>query len=417
MNRRERLDCGLRIADRGLGTTAPDKAGLPLPDNPQSAIRNPQWDRLLPLAFAGLIAFVVALVRTPERAWASLLIGNYFFVSLALFGAVFVALSYVFSSGWAVVFRRVPEAMTAYLPIGAALMLALYFGRSELYLWARPEAVAGNAHLQHKAVYLNVPFFFARMVVAFAVWLFLVHLLRRHSRQQDLDGAPAHTRQNQVYAAVFMGLFAVTFIFSVFDWVMSLEPEWYSTMFPLYNFAGLFLSGVAAMLLLVIALGTRGLLPGVTGHHLHELGRIMAAAGTFWFYVWFSQSMLIYYTNIPEEAVYYVRRLEHGGPALFYLTPVLCWFVPLVIMLSSRARRSLRWLTVAALVALAGRWLDVYLLVMPAVSPAFQLSPVDFLIPLGLLPIFLIAFTRSFCQAEPVPRNDPYLAESVHLAV
>ncbi len=171
------------------------------------------------------------------------------------------------------------------------------------------------------------------------------------------------------------------------------------------------------MLLLVIALGTRGLLPGVTGHHLHELGRILAAAGTFWFYVWFSQSMLIYYTNIPEEAVYYVRRLEHGGPALFYLTPVLCWLVPLAIMLSSRARRSLRWLTTAALVALAGHWLDLYLLVMPAVSPTFRFSPADFLIPMGLLAVFLIAVARSFRQGEPVPRHDPYLSESVHLAV
>jgi Ni/Fe-hydrogenase subunit HybB-like protein len=419
------LDCGLRTTYRdgqdGRGGRSPSHHPVdPVHPCEFPATRNrsnPQWDRLLPLSFVGAIAFALALVQTPERAWANLLISNYFFVSLALFGAVFVALSYVFSSGWAVVFRRVPEAMTAYLPVGAALMLALYFGCSELYLWARPEAVAGNTHLQHKAVYLNVPFFFARMVVAFAVWLVLVHLLRRHSRQQDLDGAPAHTRQNQVYAAVFMGLFAVTFIFSVFDWIMSLEPEWYSTMFPLYNFAGLFLSGVAAMLLLVIALGTRGLLPGVTVHHIHELGRILAAAGTFWFYVWFSQSMLIYYTNIPEEAVYYARRLAHGGHVHFFLTPVLCWLVPLTIMLSSRARRSLRWLAVAALVALAGRWLDLYMLIMPAVSPTFRFTLLDFLIPLGLLPLFLIAAAHSFRRAEPVPRHDPYLAESVHLLV
>jgi Ni/Fe-hydrogenase subunit HybB-like protein len=241
-------------------------------------------------------------------------------------------------------------------------------------------------------------------------------LLRHHSRQQDFDGDRAHTRKNQTFSALFLALFAVTFIFSVFDWIMSLEPEWYSTMFPLYNFAGLFLSGVAAMLLMVILLGSRGLLPGVNCHHLNELGRILAAAGTFWFYVWFSQSMLIYYTNIPEEAVYYARRLAHGGHVLFFLTPVLCWLVPLVIMLSSHARRSLRWLTAAALVALAGRWLDLYVLVMPAVSPSFQFAPMDLLIPLGLLPLFVVAVARSFSQAEPIPRHDPYLAESMHFA-
>jgi Ni/Fe-hydrogenase subunit HybB-like protein len=417
MRRPELLAFGVRRSASGV------EAELSLSDTPHSTVRTPNTERrtpnaerLLPLALVGLLAFILGLVQTPERAWANLLIGNYFFVSLALFGAVFVALTYLFSSGWAIVFRRVPEAMSAYLPVGAALMLALYFGRSELYPWTRPEEVAGSAHLQHKAVYLNSTFFFARMAVTLAIWLILTHLLRRHSRQQDTDGELSHTRKNQLYSALFLALFTITFIFSIFDWIMSLEPEWYSTMFPLYNFAGLFLSGVAAMLLLVILLGTRGLLPGATDHHLNELGRILAAAGTFWFYVWFSQSMLIYYTNIPEEAVYYARRLAYGGSVLFFLTPLLCWLAPLVMMLSNRARHSLRWLTAAALVALAGRWLDLYLLVMPAVSTTFRFAPVDLLIPLGLLPVFLAVVARSFRQAEPVPRHDPYLAESIHFA-
>ncbi|MFQ5809370.1 MAG: hypothetical protein ACE5JM_07100, partial [Armatimonadota bacterium] len=205
---------------------------------------------LLALAGLGLLAFVIAAVVSPGRAWANLLVGNFYFLSLALFGVVFVALNYVLSAGWAVVFRRVPEAMSAYLPVGAALMLALFFGRSRLYPWAEPGGLAGDPHLAHKSAYLSSPFVFLRMAVAFGIWMLFAHLLRHYSRRQDVDGNLLHTRMNKSRAVAFLLLFGATFIFASIDWLMSLEPAWYSTIFPVYCFAGLFQAGLGFIIIL-----------------------------------------------------------------------------------------------------------------------------------------------------------------------
>jgi Ni/Fe-hydrogenase subunit HybB-like protein len=368
---------------------------------------------LLALEIAGLLAFAAGFAHSPQRAWADLLLGSFYFVGLALFGTVFVALTYVFNSGWAVVFRRVPEAMSAALPLGAALMLALYFGRPELYSWARPEVVAQHPLLQHKAAYLNVPFFFLRMAVTFAVWITFSHLLRRHSRQQDLDGDPIHSRINQTYSAGFLILCTITFIFSSFDWIMSLEPEWYSTIFPVYLFSGLFVGGAAAMTILVICLQAQGLLTGVSTHHRDALGKILVAAGGFWAFVGFSQYMLIYYTNIPNEAVFYMERLAHGGRIIWMLAVVLSWLLPMLLLIPARCRRSHGCLLAACAMALAGHWLDLHFLIMPALGQplAPQLSDVG--IFLALLPLFVLPILGSFRKADPLPRRDPYLGESL----
>jgi len=373
---------------------------------------------LLGLGAAGLLTWVVGLFLAPQRAWASLLLGNFYFLSLALCGLVFVALTYIFSAGWAVVFRRVPEAMSAYLPFGALVMLAIFlFGRATLYPWARPEAVALQPHLQHKAAYLNPPFFLLRLAVAFGLWLLFAHLLRHHSQRQDADGDLVHTRKNQAFAALFLLLFTATFILSSIDWLMSLEPEWYSTIFPLYAFAGLFMGGTAAMIVLVIQFQRRGLLSGVTHHHLYELARLLGAASTFWAYVWFSQYMLIYYTNIPEEAVYYVHRVTGARWLLFSLNLVLNWVLPLVILIPASTRRSAQWLLRVCALVLVGRWLDLYLLILPALGQPLRFGFPELFIPLGFLPLFVLPLVACFRKAEPVPRQDPYLIESVQLRV
>jgi Ni/Fe-hydrogenase subunit HybB-like protein len=367
------------------------------------------------LGVAGLLAFGVGLSQSPARAWAAFLLGNVYFVSLALFGVVFVAMTHVVGAGWAVLFRRVPEAFARYLPVGAVLMLALYPGLGELYEWARPSAVAASPHLQHKAAYLNPVFFFLRMVAAFGLWIYLSHRIVEHSRRQDVDGDLIHTRKSQTLSTLFLALFALTFTYSSFDWIMSLEPDWYSTLFPLYLATGLFLGGTAAMILLVLRFRERGALRGVTGHHRYELVRLLCAASTAWVFIAGCQYLLIYYTNIPEEAVYYVRRFAGGGHLLFLLNMVLSGLLPLVLLLPPRARHSARWLARACALVLVGRWLDLWLLIVPAVSPGAQISLLDVVIPLGFVPLFLFPVIAAFRQAEPVPRQDPYLVESAYL--
>jgi Ni/Fe-hydrogenase subunit HybB-like protein len=371
---------------------------------------------LLALAGVGLLAFLLTLLlSSPERAWANLLLGNYFFLQIALFGTVFVALNYVFNSGWAVVFRRLPEAMSAYLPVGAALMLLLLLGLPQLYLWARPEEVAHHPLLLHKAAYLNVPGFILRLVLAFGVWITFSLLLRGHSQQQDPDGVLKHTRKKQTLSAVFMMLFMATFVFTSVDWLMSLEPEWFSSMFPVYTGAGLLLGGTAALSIGLLYLRRRQAFPGITDSHPYELARMLCATSTFWMYIWFSQYMLIYYANIPEESAYYAHRLVGSWSILFVLNPVLNWLIPLVILLPGTARRSPQWLMRAAVIVLIGRWLDIYLMVMPSVGNTPRIGLPEIFIFAGLLALFVFAVLGAFRSAPPIPAGDPYLAESVKL--
>ncbi|MFQ5808356.1 MAG: hypothetical protein ACE5JM_01955, partial [Armatimonadota bacterium] len=221
-------------------------------------------------------------------------------------------------------------------------------------------------------------------------------------------------------AVAFLLLFGGTFIFASIDWLMSLEPAWDSTIFPVYCFAGLALGGTAAMAVMLICMKRREVIPGVTKDHVYELSRIICAASTFWAYIWFSQYMLIYYANITEEAVYFANRLTGGWAVLFVVNPVLNWLIPLVILISGSARRSPRWLLRACVVVLVGRWLDIYLLVMPASGRPVQFGLVEVLAAVtfaGILALFILTFLRSFRAAEPVPKQDPYLVESLHLRV
>jgi hypothetical protein len=364
----------------------------------------------------GLVALLGGLWLAPARAWASLLVGAVYLVSLGLGATIFVAIQYLFRAGWAVVFRRVPEAMSACLPAAAGLVFLIFlFGRTELYEWARPEAVAASPMLQHKAIYLNAPFFLVRAGLAFAAWIGFSAWLRRRSRQQDADGDLAHTGKNQEIAAGFLVVCAATLIFTSFDWIMSLEPRWSSTLFPACYFAGIFLGGLAAMTLLVIALHEREMLPGVTPEHRHELGRLLCAASAGWAYLWFSQFALIYYTNVPDEAVYYTRRFEGMGGLLTVASLALNAFLPAALLLTPRARRSARRLAGVCAAVLLGRWLDLDLMILPTAGTPLVLGWPEVLIPLACLPLFAWPFVATFRGARPVPQRDPYLGESLSL--
>jgi hypothetical protein len=320
-------------------------------------------------------------------------------------------------------------------------MLSLGFGLATLYPWSRPEVVAAHPSLQHKAIYLNAPFFLLRTAAALGLWILFSSLLRRHSRMQDRDGDPAHTQASRRLATAFLILFGATFTLASFDWIMSLEPEWSSSIFPLYIFAGLFLGGLAAMTVLTIGLrewqlpsergsprgSTKWRVPllhrmgvfhlaGVTGHHLYELSRALCAAAAFWTFIGFSQYMLIYYANLPEEVVYYTRRIQGAGPLLL-LNLLLNGALPLLLLIPVAARRSPARLIGVCAVVLAGRWLDVYLLILPALGSPLSLGLPELFIFAGCGGLFLLAFLRCFRSAAPVPQKDPYLEESLHLHV
>ncbi len=365
------------------------------------------------MAVAGAAVLAVGVVLSPDRAWANLLLAGWALTGLGLAGAFFVALGYVTDATWIAAFRRVPESMTRLLP-AAALVLALVFVfRPSLYPWTgEPVGAPGS----FSRLWLSTPFFLARAAAYFAAWILFAAALVRYSRRQDADGDLAWTRKNIKLSAAFLVVFSLTCFLASVDWIMSLTPHWYSTMFGVYNFAGLFQSGLAAMLILVIWLrGAGPLRHVVSDEHLHDLGKLLFAFSTFWMYIWFSQYMLIWYANLAEETVYFIPRMRGAWLPLVMVNIALNWVVPFLAIMNRPLKRHPGTLVKVAACVLVGRWLDLYLMILPSVSP--EAPPFGAWEAAGALlvaGVFIHVFTRMFRQAAPVPARDPFLSESLH---
>lgn len=370
--------------------------------------------KALGLGVAGIAGTVVGLSLSPATACASWLVASFYFLSLGLAAVAFLALMQVGHGGWHTALKRVPEAMAGYVPVGAITLLVLLAGLPTLYHWADPHA-AHDPALAAKQAFLSPGPFAVRMILVLATWSALAHFLRRASTAQDTDGAVRHTHVGAALSAVFILVFGWTFSLASMDWLMSLEPHWFSTIFGWYNLGGLLVSGVAAIAILTILLRQRGLLPHVTEAHLQDLGRLVFGFSTLWAYLWLSQYLLIWYANIPEEASYFVARTRGGWSLLFYLNLVVGWVLPFLMLMPWGAKRHERHLLYLCVVVLAGRWLDVYLMVMPGVAPVHPgVGLVDLAAFVGVGALFLLAFDRALGKAALLPRNDPYLVESLH---
>jgi len=247
------------------------------------------------------------------------------------------------------------------------------------------------------------------------LWLLFTKTILKTSRLQDDTRDPAATTKNARLSVIFLLVFGVTFWLASFDWMMSLEPHWSSTIFGIYNFAGMFSSGLAVIILLVVWLrGAGPLRDFVTDEHLHDLGKLLFGFSTFWMYIWFSQYMLIWYANIPEETVHYVKRQQQFWMPLFILNMILNWVVPFVALLPKRTKRTGNLLAKVAAVVLLGRWLDLYLMVQPAPGgPNPQFGLWEAAAMAGTFALFLLVFVRAVRSAPPVPLGDLRLTESL----
>lgn len=360
------------------------------------------------MVIVGAVAVVVGVAADPQRAWPDLLLNGFYSIALALGGLVFIALQCLSGASWSATIRRVPEALMAALPAAGLLMLALFFGREWLYPWSRPGAGAAGPG---PSLYLHTPFFFARMALFVGLWSLFARRMRRASLRQDEDTASSHHDVLVRSSAAFMVVFAISFSLASFDWLMTLVPHWSSTIFAVYTFAGLLLGAVAAVTLGVVLLVERGDLAGaVTENQLHDLGKLLFAFSTFWAYIWVSQYLLIWYGNLPDETPYYLSRTGDNWIALFLLNLAVNWIVPFLVLMPRAAkcnRSILKWI---AILILAGRWLDLYLAVMPEMMAAPGLRALDVLIPAGCAGGFFLIATRALAEAPLVPRNIPSLS-------
>lgn len=363
----------------------------------------------------GLLACVVGGFADPERLFRSYLFAYVYWAGIAIGSLAIIMLHHLSGGGWGMMIRRLLEAATRTLPLVTVLFLPLILGMKPLYEWARPEVVEADKILQFKAPYLNVPFFLLRTLFYFACWIALAHFFNRWSRQQDETGDPAMADRMETLSGPGLVLFGATVTFASFDWVMSLEPHWFSTVFGLSFMVGQVLTAFPFAIAMTAYLSNRKpMSEAVTAGHFHDLGKLTLAFVMLWAYLSFSQFLIIWSGNLPEETPYYLKRLT-GGWQYFQLALILFHFVlPFFLLLSRSLKRTgARLVKVAGLILLM-RLVDVYMQIIPAGHHSeFHFSWMDLAAPVGIGGLWLSAFLRQLEIRPVLPVRDPHFAEAL----
>jgi len=383
--------------------------------SPPSERRNaPAAPRLLVvLAVAGASVLGLGMALDPTRGFSALLASGFLALAAALGALALLCLFLVSNAGFHVAFKRVLEALSL-VPVGPAALLAVIPGAGWVYSWARPGAAA-DPLIAAKAGYLNLPAFGVRMVLFLGLWGAFALMLRRESLAQDADGQVRHTRRSVVLAAVFLLLGGYSLSLASVDWLMSVQPHWASTIFGFYTIGSTLLTGTAVAILAVWWVRRSGRLPEVNESHLHDLGKLLFGFCTFWAYLWFSQYLLIWYANLPEETSYILARTRGGWAPLFWGNLVAGWVLPFLLLLPRAAKRTPARLVPVAALVLVGRLLDVWLQIAPATLRAGPPVPwVELGALVGIGAAFGLVFFRVLGAAPLEPAHDPYLVESLH---
>jgi hypothetical protein len=338
-----------------------------------------------------------------------------FFLSLALGALFFVLIQYAAQGGWGIVLRRIAETVFATLPVMAVLFLPVLLGLRDLYSWAVPGAADHDALLRWKEPYLNVPFFLIRAAIYFGLWSLIALLYYRLSRGQDATGDLAVSARLRRLAGHCIIVLALTQTFASVDWIMSLTPHWYSTIFGVYFFAGSFVGFIALLSVAAVAMRRAGLLDTViSAEHLHDVGKFLFAFTAFWAYIAFSQFFLIWYANLPEETIWYKERFEGSWLTISLVLLVGHFVAPFFYLMGRTVKRKGATLAAGGAWLLAMHYLDLYWLVMPVLHPeGFGPSALDLAAFAAVGGCFVAAAGWLMRRQALVPLRDPRLAESL----
>jgi hypothetical protein len=358
------------------------------------------------------------------RLLASGLVNSFFFMAIGLGALFFLALQYATETGWYASVKRIIEAVAGFLPYGMALLLITlltitFMDGAHIYTWMDPEMTDPASHhydkiIDGKSFYLNKGFFWIRTVVYLAVYYIYLRGFRMRSLEEDRIGGTELHFKNYKKAAVFLVFFAVFSSTSAWDWLMSIDVHWFSTLYGWYTFAGMWCSAMVVLVLLTLYLKSMGYLPKVNDSHIHDLAKWTFATSFLWSYLWFSQFMLIWFANIGEEVTYYMMRIENFK-VLYFSMFFINFAFPMLLLMSRDAKRHAGILTFVGLVILAGHWLDVYMLVVGgSLGANAKIGFMEIGMALLIAGVFIRVVLTNLSKAPLTPVNHPFLDESVH---
>lgn len=370
------------------------------------------------LVALGGIGSVWAFSADAYRGWHWVLITFLFLLSIGLGNLFLIALEYLVNASWSTPIRRLSESLSGLLiPLAVVAVAIIAFGREPLFHhWLHP----ADDLIKGKVGFLNIQFFTVRVIVCFGLWILFRHFFLKNSRIQDLDGDQKHTRANVKLSTVFMVVFALSISTAAIDWIMSLDPHWFSTMFGVYYFAGTLVASIAVLTLFVIHLREGGFLPGLPKDTYYNLGLMLFAFNTFWAYIAFSQFMLIWYANLPEETLWFIHRWEGGWKYVSLFLMVFHFVLPFFALLSRTVK------TIPAVLSFMAKWLiaahilDLFWLVMPNYHPKNGGAVFGFLdlsyvvLAAGLI---ILWFHKEIVKANVMPVKDPKLSMGLHFSL
>lgn len=365
-----------------------------------------------------------------KRLYTSLWHNNVFFAGIGVIGLFFIAIQYAAQAGWSAPIKRIPLAIGHWIPIAGVMMVGLWFlVKGDVFHWTHHDLYVKDTPgydkiLDGKSAYFFWPFaaggfpifFVVRMIAFFGLWYLFFTWIKKEMLAEDLSGNTAHFFSARKFSAIFLVIFGVTSSVAAWDWIMSIDTHWYSTMFGWYMFASWWVTGLAFITLIVVNLKDAGYLKMVNSNHLHDLGKFVFAFSIFWTYIWFGQFLLIYYANIPEETVYFITRMKTAPYSwIFFLNLLLNFVLPFLLLMTRDAKRQMSMLKVVTPIVILGHWFDFYNMITPGVMKGE--GGFGFL-ELGLLMIFLAAFLyivlNALSKVQLVAKNHPFMPESLN---
>ncbi len=358
------------------------------------------------------------------RLWTNLLINSFFFFGIAIAALFFMSIQYAAEAGWSTVLKRIMEAISSYIIPGAIPLAIVFIAASlhwnHIYHWMDPDVMDPTSEhydrlIAGKKPFLNQYVFWGFSIFFVGLYIFFQRMFRTRSLQEDKEAGTKLHMSNFASAAGFLVIFGYSSVVLSWLWIMSIDTHWFSTLFGWYIFSGIWISCLTAMILIVLYLKRNGHMPYVNSSHIQDLGKWMFAISILWSYLWFSQFMLIWYANIPEEVTYYIPRLFGEYKSLFIGMFLVNFIFPTLLLMDSANKRSPFWLTFVGIFIFLGHWMDAYLLITPAVAKSgFEFGFQEIGLMLGFLGVFMFFVFRSLSKANLVVKNNPYLDESIN---